>query len=1334
MRYLFLFLAFVGFAGLTPLATQAQSGSTTIHGRIEWGGYTDVPARDGGRKQRVPTFSGATHERGQQAGSFGVRIEGIVAQGELLNLRYESFSAADARLFDLGKLPAGPEPRLMQGTEMKLPVTQLGLYAVRRNAQTGQPEKLISFDYQYTAGSLAARGTQTGRDHAAHSVLASGQWYKIGVPASGIYKVDYALLRSLGMSPQSLDPRLLRLYGNSVGILPQLNSAYRPDDLVENAVRFVGDADGEFEDGEYLLFYSPGPHTWEASGGVFRHRNNVYCDTAYYFLTAGSTAGLRVAPAPAPGVASSATITTFTDRFFHEHDLQNLLRSGRNWVGEGFSGSTPQTFSFGPVADLVPNAPVRLTSSVVGAGFVPTSFQLALNGASVGTQSMGARSTQSYTAVGHIAINSYTVPLPANSGPDLRVALTFNNSGDGTASGYLDYLELNVLRRLRLSGTQLEFRSLSNIAPATASRFVLGNAANATVWDVTNPRRARAYALDAGGGFEAVTDSLREFVAFNPNGAFQTPRPFGRVGNSDLHSLNNDGQLDLVIVTYPPFKAAAQRLADHRTRHDNLRVAVVTTTEVYNEYSSGGQDVTAIRDLMKQVYDRAPAGKFIQLLLFGDASYDYKSSAFNDKNFEPAWWANRTPFSSSTNFDAKNQNFVPTYESRESLAPFYGGYFGQASYSSDDYFALLDDDEGEWAEQQPHTELLDAGVGRLPVRTEEGLPRDATQAGKVVDKIISYDGVAAYGKWRNRVTLVTDDGEGELFYGNSEAVTDTIKKNYPAYNVHKVYLDLYPQISVAAGQRSPEAMRAIDESIEQGSLLVNYLGHGGPKGWADEQILTNATVTALRNADNLPFMVTGTCDFSTYDNPDFTSAGEEILTDNTNGGAVGLFTTTRVVEANENAKLNEAFFKRLFTPINGQMPRISQVVMLAKNSSPTPGTAGRTDTNNRNYVLLADPSMRLAYPRQQMVIDSVNKTLVINADTIKSDTIKAQARVRLSGRVLNGGALNQSFNGTAQITIYDKPTTQMTLGDEAHGSTTYNAPRPVKVQETVIFGGAARVVNGRYDVSFVVPKDINYNLGLGKVSLYAQNNTDRVDAHGSQYVPVGGVDRTAPRDTVPPQIRLYMDTESFVYGGLTAQNTTMLARLTDASGINTTGTGIGHDMTVTLDRDPSTLVVVNNSYVTEVDNFTAGKVDYLFKDLKAGPHTLTFKAWDTHNNSAESELEFIVANNEKLALEHVLNYPNPFANVTTFHFDHNHPGDDLDVQVQIFTVSGKLVRTLSAVVPGSESHQKSISWNGRDDYDDQLARGVYVYRLSVRVRSPNNGSVASKYEKLVILN
>ncbi|WP_223651689.1 type IX secretion system sortase PorU [Hymenobacter psoromatis] len=1370
MRNFFSLLLLGVLAGLVGPA-RAQPGSPGQAGPValSWTVYTSLRAPNASPDtppRRIPTFVGAYHGPTDVVGTYTLRVPGTAASGELQNTVYEPFSAADAALLGNAALPPTPALTLRFGTEARRPYTYVLLKPVRRNPQTGQAERLLSFSYAYQAADgTAATRTTAAHTFAAASVLRVGDWYKIGVPRSGVYKLDAATLQKLGLPP-TLDPNRLQLYGNATGILPQANATPRPDDLVENNLYFQGDGNNTLDAGEFFLFYARGPHTWRASqpgraaaqsqpglyellgeGGRFKHLNNIYCDTAYYFLTVGAQLGRRVAPAAVPGQpATGAAITTFLDRRYYEHDLVSVLRSGRRWLGESFQTGTSQDFVFSgdgnqPLADLVAGDTLRLTVATANTALQSSSFDVALGGTRLGNSQLNGVPTGDFPTVANTDFRTFTTQIPAGL-TDPKVTLSFT-SNDAGGTGYLDYLELVVKRQLRLSASFLEFNSLNYQRGAgTVGTFTVANAGGAQVWEVTNPCRARAQVLDASGDFVAYTDSLREFVAVQPGGTFDMPRLFGKIPNQNLHALNTDGKLDLVIVTYPPFRAQAQRLADHRRDYNGLNVAVVTTKEVFNEYSSGGQDVTAIRDLMKQVYNRNPdpTARRNYLLLFGDASFDYKSSPFNDKSQEPAWWATRAPFTTTADFDRANQNFVPTYESRESFLPVSSSYNGgrvnlegENSYSSEDYFGLLDDSEGYWLESSGATfEATDIGVGRLPVHQPTGQPAtDDTQARQVVDKLIDYDSPASFGKWRNRITLAADDGNNPDFVMESEQqFAATIQGSEPAYNLRKDYLDLFPQISTAAGQRSPATVAAIDESLEQGSLLIGYTGHGGPTGLADEQIVTIPSLLALQNLHRLTFFVTGTCDLSTYDNPDRTSAGEQVLTNNPTGGAVGLFSTTRVVLSNFNTQLVDAFYAQVLTRnAAGTLPYVGFATGTAKNLT----VSG--DLNNRNYTLLADPTTRLAYPSQRVVLDSINGRSVRSV-ALSLDTLQALGQVRLSGHVEKGGVLNTSFGGTADITIFDKPVTVQTLGDQS-------PPEPVVTQENVIYGGQATVRAGRFSVKFVVPKDIAYNVGLGKISLYAQDPVNKVDAQGYQLAPVGGASRKAANDTRPPLVHLWLNTietpndSSFVSGAATSPTPYLLARLKDESGINTSSAGVGHDITATLDNDPSKLVVVNSAYTTDVDNFRTGLVRYLYKDLAPGPHTIRLKAWDTHNNSAEGTVDFLVEQSAQLALSHVLNYPNPFSNITTFHFDQTSAGQELDVQVQIFTIAGRLVKTLRANFPTSTAHMPStlqdpsLTWNGRDDYNDQLARGVYVYRVSVRVPG---GQTATKFEKLVLLN
>jgi hypothetical protein len=1251
--------------------------------------------------RKVPAFLLAQYQTRSLFGNYVLRVEGAVAEGELRNTTYAPFSAADAALLKSPSLPLATTITVNEGVERGQAISFVTVPAIRRNAQSGQFEKLISAEYSYIPGTpTVRRGQQIA--YADNSVLRTGNWYKIGVPKSGIFKLDYDALRLLGLDVQSVDPRRIQIFGNATGLLPQPISTPRPDDLVENAVYFSGDNSPTFENGEYFLFYARGPHVWERVPGAqrFQHIQNIYSDTAYYFVTVAPSPrmGRRVQAAPTVGPANAPAISQFTEREFYEKELVNLAKSGRQWLGEPFRSGTAQVFSLASITNVLPGSTMQVTTSLAGSSTATQSFQVTVNGASVGIQSLPGLSNSRYPEYANTSIQTYAV-APTSSSAALRVGFTYNGS-DASDIGYLDYIEVNALKPLQLNGSATEFRSFSNLRLGGISQFNITNGAGALVWDVTNPRHARSYPVNTTGSFIAPTDSLREFVAFTPSGTFDKPTNFGRVANQDLHaSLNST--LDLVIVTHPLFLQQAEALAAHRRTHDNLKVAVVTTTQVYNEFGSGGQDVSAIRDMMKMVYDRRnQANRHQYLLLFGDASYNYKNGI-------------------------TSQNFVPTYESRESFSPIYRrtNGFGEQTFCSDDYYGLLDDTDGEWREDGLG-ETMEISVGRLPVRIPSGQAA-STQAALVVNKLIAYDTKATMGNWRNRFTLVTDDGDNDLHVNAGEVLARQIASKHPVYNVNKNYLDLYRQVNGTSGEKSPDAEKAVDESFERGSLIINYNGHGGPDDLADEKLVSHASVLRLQNKNRPTFMVTGTCDFSYYDDPSKDSAGEQTLTD-VAGGAIGLYTTTRLTLADGNT-FAIPFYDSLLSTANPSRTRIGEAVRYSKNQAPT-------NSINRNYVLLGDPSAHLAQPDLAMSLDAVNDKPISAAST---DTLKALSTVKLSGSVRNNrlgtGAVDANFSGTTQVVVYDKPTTVNTLG-----TTSGDTVKPIQVQENVIYSGQATVRAGRFSVQFVVPRDINYNVGLGKVSLYAKDTVRTIDAHGYRTVPVGNSILLANRDTIPPKITLHMDNTAFVYGGLTKPTTTLLARLFDESGINTAGSGIGHEITATLDNDPARLTILNDFYTANVDSFQSGNVRYGFKDLATGPHVLHVKAWDTFNNSSIKDIEFIAAQDDKLALSHVLNYPNPFAKQTTFHFDHNRSGQELNVQVQIFTIAGRLVRTLQANIPASGSHvpassnDTSLSWNGRDEYDDQLARGVYIYRVSVR--SNSDQATTSKFEKLVILN
>lgn len=1233
----------------------------------------------------IPSFTGAAVDYVERLPYYRFRIPNHIEGFQLTQTIYEPFSQAEQKMFGTYSFDTAPKINITKGSENKLSVSLITILPIRLNPQTNQLEKLVKFSYSYSLQQSKAANTRllNANSFGNNSVLSSGDWYKLAVTSTGIYKIDKAVLQALGIHTQNLDPKKIQLYGNGGGMLPQPNSAPRPDDLQENAIMVSGEADGRFDAKDYILFYAQGPHSWayDSTEHRFKHTYNFYSDTAYYFLRTGYTNGKRVT-SRGQATGASQTINSYNERTFYEKDLKNMVYSGREWYGEEFSSFTSsRDFSF-PVSNVVSGSDVKLTAFLMANSPADCSFNLQLNNQLLGTQSIAGRGTYSYHPEGVNSTRTYTIKQQdLGNQSECKVDIAFNTGGSSTSLGYLNYLELNYNRQLKLYGEQTSFRSVSSTSSPTCIFNVSETPASAVVWDVTDhtqPIQQETLATGSGINFTVATDALLEFVVFQSN-ISSKPVPLGSVSNQSLHSLNHNGELDFVIVTHPGFLAEANRLAEYRSRQNGLAGTVVTAQQVYNEFSSGAQDVTAIRDFMRMLYSRSRkrGSDMLYLLLFGDASYDYKNRISN------------------------NTNFVPVYESRESLHPV-------SSYSSEDYFGFLDENEGDWAENALGDHLLDIGIGRLPVKTN-------SEAAAVVEKLLSYDNPNQFGKWRSQITFVADDGDFNEHLNDAEYLANYLESNFPGFNTNKIYLDLFAQEAVSNGKRSPETLAALDKAIERGSLITNFTGHGNEVSWTAEQILTMQQTSNWQNNNKLTFMLTATCEFGRYDDPRRTSGAEAALL-NAQGGAAGLLTTTRPVYSTGNRALNRNFFQHAFTPVNDQMPRLGDLVMRTKNNSITSSRG----VNNRNFTLLGDPTMQLAYATLGAEITH------INGKAISSDTLSALEKVTVAGRIFNAsGKTEQNFNGELQLTVYEKASNINTLGDEGAPSV------PVSVRQNMIYDGKATVKSGLFEASFVVPKDIKYTYGSGKVALYASNSTqDAMGANSS--VIIGGTAKNVATDNTPPTIRLYMNDESFVFGGSTSHNPVLLAKLTDENGINTAGSGTGHEITAMLDNDQDNLMVMNDYYTADADNYQSGTVRFPLKELTPGPHSIRLKAWDTHNSSSEEYLELYVSNETKIALEHVLNHPNPFSTHTTFHFDHNKAGDNLDIQVQIFTISGKLVRTLETTSYASKTHLAELTWDGRDEYNDKLAKGVYVYK--VNVRSQLDGSKTSKFEKLVILN
>ncbi|MBL1278630.1 MAG: type IX secretion system sortase PorU [Fluviicola sp.] len=1156
--------------------------------------------------------------------------------------------------------------------------------------ENGQIKRINSV--KISIGQGVAEQVIIQKDFVTNSVLqaGSGTWYKISVKEDGVHKIDKAFLEACGIDLSVVSPQDIHIFGNGDGRLPELNSVPRTDDLAENAIQIIGESDGSFDDGDYILFYGWGPHRWYTTiSSRFNQDRNPYSDVSVYFINVNSALPPKriQTMANSPSVVTNS-VNTYSYYDVHELDAKSLVKGGQRWYGEIFDTQLQRSFAFN-VPDIDNSAPANFEVSIASnpAFTSGTALNYSVNTVNYVSDLLPAAGLGDFGR----RVTFFDVNIPSAS-MSLLISITRNSPDVLT---YLDRIQLNARRNLNMLGAQFLFSDLNSVSVGNVSQFSISNfPTGGFVWDVTdrqNPFQLLGSIVGSNYDFIQETDTLRAFAVSDAN-TFLEPVRIGSVANQNLHGLS---QVDFLIVTNKAFIAQAERLANlHRSEGQTGHV--VTQEQVFNEFSSGAKDATAIRMFAKMFYDRGvlvPSSRPKSILLFGDGTYDPKNRVAN------------------------NNNFIMTYQVLNSENKI-------AALVTDDYYGLLDD-----SESISSTDDLDINVGRMLVSDNE-------MAVQQVNKIEHYmkngsslynsagaancnsgqSSTSTFGDWRTKYVQIADDEEGGYFIiQDVEPQFDTVQLNHPSMNVEKLYLDAYPQITTAGGERYPDVNAAIDKNISEGCLVINYVGHGGEVGVAEERVITVPMIQAWDNINRLALIVTATCEFTKYDDTERVSAGEWAAI-NPNGAAIALMTTTRSVFFGVNTNTGRAFYSNVFKrEANGEPRTFGEIIRQTKNA-----TGG--SNNKRSFTLIGDPALKIALPRMNVITDSINGL----APSIQIDTLKALSKVTIKGHIEDFSAnVLSGFNGFVYPTIYDKLKEQKTLGNNAAASPI----RSFYTQTNKLYRGKATVTNGYFEFTFVVPKDINYSIGFGKLSYYAENGV--TDALGNdKRVYIGGIDPNGINDTQGPDIEMTLNDDNFVNGGITDQNPLLIAKLFDENGINTVGNGVGHDLIAVLDGETGNPFVLNDYYIANTDSYQSGEVRFDFSDLEPGTHTLSLKVWDVNNNSSERAIDFVVTENEEMKLAHVLNYPNPFTTSTDFYFEHNQVCTQLEAQVQIMTVSGRLVKTINQYVNSEGFRSAAINWNGLDDFGDQLAKGVYVYRL--KVTSPE-GKTAEKLEKLVIL-
>jgi len=1118
------------------------------------------------------------------------------------------------------------------------------------------------------------------------SVLSSGDIFKFAVENTGLYKITYDYLNSLeGIDANAINPRNLNIYSSGGGIVPQILSESRIDDLEPVPIIVSGENDGSFDQGDYILFYMEGADKYHISASEIKFEKNVYNTKNHFYIKLNDSQAVRIESESSLSDVDFISESTETV-IRHEEERFNLLGSfggtqgsGKLWFGETFTNEPQQSFDkFFEVPNLVANAQANIQVNFASRSELSTSYELEIEGQKF-SKNLSSTDLGNIEAV-YAKTNSINENITLNSGSP-SISISYTKRGDN-AEAWLDYIQLSTRKNI-VYNDQPVFIYDRESANYSSYGFQLSGTGK-TVWDITDISKITEIEIVQNGSdsqFSYINNGeISQFVLFDENHITAQPEYLGSVANQNLHAIS---RADFVIVYYKEFKEAAEKLAEHRVGHDGLVVEIVDVDQIYNEFG-GINDPSAVRDFAKMLYDRDPNFKY--MLLLGDGTYDYRGLV-------PA---------------LDYQNYIPTYQTDESLHPV-------EAFPSDDFYALLSDNEGG----DSLNGALDIGVGRIPSKTLE-------ESMGVVEKIIHYDtSPQTLGDWRLRLGFTADDEDSNTHIRQADGIARLTEADYPEFNQQKVYFDAFNQEATPGGARYPDAKNALLTNLENGQVVLNYLGHGGPKGWAQERVFQTSDIINLKNKDRLPLLITATCSFTGFDEPAFVSAGEQSLL-NPSGGAIALFSTVRAVYSSQNERITREIFETIFTRNEGKPLRFGDIMRTAQNAN----SSDTISSNTRKFLLFGDPAQKLALPEYKINVDKINDLEIIEN---QSDTLGALGRMKLSGSINTfDGTILSDFNGTLFLTVFDKSSNLKTLDNDKEEKIF-----DFTLRKNILYKGSATVSNGQFEIEFVLPKDINFEYGPGNISMYATDNVSK-DAGGHyDSIIIGGTSENALVDNEGPEINLFMDDRSFMLGDETGNSPVLIVDLFDESGINLSSTSIGHDITAVLDDEVGENLILNDFFQPTLDKVGSGTVKYQFRDLQPGLHTIDVKAWDILNNSSEKRTEFLVVESEEGFIKNVLNYPNPFESFTNFSFEHDLSGSNLDILISIYSISGQLVSNIKAQRTGSNRIINDITWNATGESTvmntGYIAKGIYFYKIKITSEELNL-SRESDFQKLVILN
>jgi hypothetical protein len=1118
---------------------------------------------------------------------------------------------------------------------------------------TGSDEWARASLINYSIGKRWAASLTLKKSSAVDAFLTSGLWFKMEVAEDGMYKIDATYLRSLGVEPSSLSSITdIKIFGSNGRMLPETLLSSRPADLPQCAVMYVDkNSNGKFNDDDYILFYGQGTTGWnyDPVQKNFSHYINIYSNSNYYFLAVGANAPIKTVQQTSFAVSGGSSVTTTLGKVFFKEEKFNFNQSGQNWVSTPLNANGVRTIS-NKLYGWVEGTSIKYVYSLFSRSNADATFIIEEPGTAPSTLNIGGMTNYILDSPVFDYANTGTsqmirTPNLFDSRSNLKI--TYQSAGT-VAQGFIDWLRIFYQQKLTADGNQLLFHSPDT--SGVVEYYVDGFTSNdCSVFDISDVNNVRTLSYQTGQlhGSLSFSDSnsagqLKRYWVGTPS-TYKYPKSFIKIPNSNLHGFNG---AEFIVITPAEFKSEAVRLKSHKeSLSQPISTVVVDIDTLFNEFGFGITDPVAMRDFIKYAVDHwTMKPKYV--LLFGDASYDHKLILGNDK-----WW-------------------VPTIQTSQSNNKIY-------TYNNEDFFSYLD---------QANQTKVSIAVGRL-------CPRSVEQARVLVDKIIGYEKKSLKSNWKNTITIVaddlwsTDDQGGETF---NTSDSEILASSYTPkdFEIRRIYTEEYPLLYASSGRKRPEARQAILDQVNNGTLILNYAGHGNPKVWAHEAILTYDDVkTQFFNNDRLTFIVAATCDWGRFDEAGEQSSAEEVMIVQ-GGGAIGVLSATRAVYADRNAYMNQQFYTYL---LNSSAPmRFGDAYLLTKNA-----VGGYdADDNEQKYFLLGDPTVRLVVPEGTVTIDSLNgKSISV------LDTVKALEKIVLKGTVRDlSNAVLTSYNGTAAITVYD-----------AERSRKIPQIPTVTINETgtIIYRGEASINNGLLNAEFVVPKDIAYDNKNGRISLYFSNTASDGRGYTTHFI-VGGTNNQAEPDSVGPEISIYFDTPSFRSGDVVSSNTTLIVELHDKSGINSSANSIGHRLEAWIDESAKS-IDLTDSYKGQIDSYQTGTAEYRFNGLNPGTHTIKVRAWDVYNNSSIAEAKFTVSAREGLSIYNVYNFPNPLSKSTTFTFQHNQLSG-IDVTINIYTVAGRLIHSIHR--QGYSERFFRAEWDGRDSDGNLVGNGIYLYKVA----------------------